>query len=114
MRISDWSSDVCFSDLPFPAGCSPTWEGWTDDVIAVMDAAGSRRAVIHGERDGGITALLFAATHPERVQALSLGNTTARYQTGRASVRERDCQYMSNLVVSVSLKKKSTDMIRTQ
>src|SRR3546814_2484328 len=24
MRISDWSSDVCSSDLPFPGGKSPT------------------------------------------------------------------------------------------
>ncbi len=64
---------------PLPAGTLPTWEDWSDDVLAVMDAAGSRRAVVHGERDGGVMALLFAATHPDRTQALSLGNATARY-----------------------------------
>lgn len=57
----------------------PTWEDWTDDLLAVMDAAGSQRAAVHGARDGGIMAMLFAAHHPDRVSALSLGNCTARY-----------------------------------
>jgi len=64
---------------PFPDGTLPTWEDWADDVLAVMDAAGSHKAVINGERDGGIMALLFAAMHPDRTLALSLGNATARY-----------------------------------
>jgi class 3 adenylate cyclase/pimeloyl-ACP methyl ester carboxylesterase len=64
---------------PMPQDALPTWEEWTDDLLTVMDAAGSNKAVVHGERDGGIMAMLFAAAHPERVRALSLGNTTARY-----------------------------------
>ena len=37
------------------------------DVLAVMDAVGSRRAVLFGYSEGGPMALLMAATHPERV-----------------------------------------------
>jgi len=50
----------------------------TDDIRAVMDAAGSRRAVVYGISEAGPMALLFAATHPERVQALVLYGTWAR------------------------------------
>jgi len=64
---------------PLPADALPTWEDWSDDIISVMDAVGSARAVVHGERDGGCMALLFAAMHPDRVEALSLANATARF-----------------------------------
>lgn len=64
---------------PLPLDALPTWEEWADDMLTVMDAAGSRQAIVHGDRDGGIMAMLFAALHPERTVALSLGNTSARY-----------------------------------
>ena len=38
-----------------------------DDVLAVMDAVGSERAVLFGPSEGGPMAALFAATYPERV-----------------------------------------------
>ena len=37
-----------------------------DDVRAVMDAVGSRRAVLCGVSEGGPMCSLFAATYPER------------------------------------------------
>jgi class 3 adenylate cyclase len=43
-----------------------------DDVRAVMDAAGSERAVVFGSSEGGALAILFAVTYPERVSALVL------------------------------------------
>src|SRR5262249_19723983 len=43
-----------------------------DDVRAVMDAAGSTRAVIIGYSEGGSMAALFAATDPERTVGLIL------------------------------------------
>jgi class 3 adenylate cyclase len=64
-----------------PRGGLATWEEWTDDVQAVMDAAESERAVIYAEVDAGPVALLYAATHPERVRALVLTNTWARLMT---------------------------------
>jgi len=39
-----------------------TLEERTDDIRAVMDAAGSERAVILGRSEGGSMACLFAAT----------------------------------------------------
>jgi pimeloyl-ACP methyl ester carboxylesterase len=42
-----------------------------DDIRAVMDAAGSESAAICGFSEGGPMALLFAATYPERAQALA-------------------------------------------
>ena len=50
----------------------------SDDIRAVMDAAGSQRAVIYGISEAGPMALLFAATYPERAQALVLYGTWAR------------------------------------
>jgi pimeloyl-ACP methyl ester carboxylesterase len=43
-----------------------------DDVRAVMDAVGSRRAAIMGVSEGGLMTALFAATYPERTAAAIL------------------------------------------
>jgi pimeloyl-ACP methyl ester carboxylesterase len=50
----------------------PTMDERLADLAAVMDAAGSRRAVIFGPSDGAATAAVFAATYPERCAALAL------------------------------------------
>jgi class 3 adenylate cyclase/alpha-beta hydrolase superfamily lysophospholipase len=57
----------------------PTLEERMDDVRAVMDAAGSRRAALAGVSEGGPMCLLFAATYPERTAALVLSHTAARF-----------------------------------
>lgn len=62
-----------------PRSAIPTWEEWTEDVLAVLDAAKSERAAIFATLDAGPIAILFAAAHPERVSALILLTTTARY-----------------------------------
>ena len=62
-----------------PDTAMPTWEEWADDVRAVIDAAGSDKAVVFAEGDTGPTGLLFTAMQPDRVAALILANTTARY-----------------------------------
>jgi pimeloyl-ACP methyl ester carboxylesterase len=49
-----------------------TLEERMDDVRAVMDAAGSERAVLLGVSEGGPMSILFAATYPERTRALIL------------------------------------------
>ena len=66
-------------------GCSyrvrdlPTLETRVEDLKAVLDAAGSERAVLFGVDAGGSTSILFAATYPERTAALILFGTSARY-----------------------------------
>jgi class 3 adenylate cyclase len=64
---------------PIPLEALPPAEEWSRDLIAVMDAAGSRRAAIVAERDAGTMALQFAGQYPERVSALILANATARH-----------------------------------
>jgi class 3 adenylate cyclase len=49
------------------------------DVQAVMNAAGSERAVILGLSEGGPMAMLYAATYPERTIALIAYGETPRY-----------------------------------
>src|SRR3546814_1917506 len=97
MRISDWSSDVCSSDLK--------WFGRAKRIIAVSDAV-SRflvacgyphnkiRTVHHGVPDyTTLPRLSRAAMDPE----LALDNqpdTAPVLEIGRASCRERVCQYV--------------------
>ncbi|HJP65953.1 MAG TPA: adenylate/guanylate cyclase domain-containing protein [Actinomycetota bacterium] len=63
---------------PVPLTQLPSLENWLDDARAVMEAAGSERAALIGDTEGGPMAMLFAATYPERVSALVLVNTYAR------------------------------------
>jgi class 3 adenylate cyclase len=56
----------------------PTLEQRMDDVRAVMDAAGSQQAVLFGVSEGAPLSILFAATYPERTQALVLHGGMAR------------------------------------
>jgi class 3 adenylate cyclase len=56
----------------------PTLEERAADVVAVMDAAGSDRAAILGESDGGLSAMYFAATYPERAASLIVWGSLAR------------------------------------
>src|SRR3546814_15448408 len=83
MRISDWSSDVCSSDLlsHMPAEINAS------EVASVVGMA---------------LFLSFAATLYPAWRAASLDP-----EIGRASCRERVCQYVSISVVAVSLKTKN-------
>jgi class 3 adenylate cyclase len=66
------------SGLSDPVPDAPTLEQRMDDVRAVMDAAGSQRAALFGISEGASMSLLFAATYPERAQALVLSGGMAR------------------------------------
>ncbi|MBV9166684.1 MAG: adenylate/guanylate cyclase domain-containing protein [Solirubrobacterales bacterium] len=57
----------------------PDYETRMDDIRAVMDAVGSRRAALRGVSEGGPLTLLFAATHPERAAATVLYATTSTF-----------------------------------
>ena len=48
----------------------PSLEERMDDVLAVLDAAGSERGAVLGHSEGGNLAVLYAASYPERVAAL--------------------------------------------
>jgi class 3 adenylate cyclase/alpha-beta hydrolase superfamily lysophospholipase len=63
---------------PVPTSTMPNLEERMDDVRAVLDAAGSERAAVFAQGYGCPIAMLFAATHPERVPALVLYAPTVK------------------------------------
>src|SRR3546814_20216582 len=96
MRISDWSSDVCSSDLTV-ADRGPV--GLTGDRL------------VGGEQgEDRLEALLHHPALLHRIDAhdVSVGGPGAGAQIGRASCRGRGCQYVYISVVAVYLKKKKT------
>ncbi len=56
----------------------PTLEQRMDDVRAVLDAVGSRSAVLLGVSEGGPLCSLYATTYPERTLALVMIGTYAK------------------------------------
>src|SRR3546814_13333760 len=99
MRISDWSSDVCSSDLCGRASRPPRSVGVSNT------AAGCATAVRSSCRRLRRAQLALQITR-RRVDSEASGDRGATEQIGRASCRERVCQYVSISVVAVSLKKK--------
>ena len=85
-RFASFSRLICLdrrglgvSDA-LPSHQAPVLDDFLDDVRAVMSAVESERAVLVGCSGGGPLSILFAATHPERVQSLVLVNSYARFQ----------------------------------
>ena len=70
---------------PVPVSELPSLDTRLDDVRAVMEAAGSSRAVLMGVSEGGPLCSLFAATYPEKTDALVMIGSYAR--------RIRDADY---------------------
>jgi len=56
----------------------PSHEQRMDDLRVVLDACGSKNAVLIGASEGGALAILYAATYPERVRGLVLCGAFAR------------------------------------
>ncbi|MGH9026994.1 MAG: adenylate/guanylate cyclase domain-containing protein [Acidimicrobiia bacterium] len=78
-RLGRFSRVILFdkpgTGLSDPIPAAPTVDQRTADIVAVMDAAGSERAVVVGYSEGGIPALMLAAGQPQRVDALVLLDT---------------------------------------
>src|SRR3546814_20211341 len=125
MRISDWSSDVCSSDLPARKLVRLGQLVQNRRIFKSGDVLGNRLALGHhpqqaphdlaGAGLGQILAKAYVFGFSDGADFLGypvaqlLGNGIgfiALGQIGRASCRERVCQYVSISVVAVSLKKK--------
>ncbi len=84
-RISSFSRFITYDQRgaglsdPMPLQALPTLDQRLDDLRAVLDAAGSERAVIVGQGHGGPSCMVFAATYPDRVSSLILYDTYARW-----------------------------------
>src|SRR3546814_5331382 len=83
MRISDWSSDVCSSDLTKLQRSSPDGRAASIAVIGGQDGC-ARSKLIDGTGTG------YLASDRQRAGAVEL----ERAKIGRASCRERVCQYV--------------------
>jgi pimeloyl-ACP methyl ester carboxylesterase/DNA-binding CsgD family transcriptional regulator len=59
----------------------PSLETHMNDVLAVMDAAGSGRAALLGASEGAAISILLAAAQPERTRALVLYGGYAHFHT---------------------------------
>jgi class 3 adenylate cyclase/alpha-beta hydrolase superfamily lysophospholipase len=81
-RLAAFSRLIMFdrrgTGLSDPVPYAPPLEEQMDDVVAVMEAAGSEQAAVFALLEGGAMAALFAATHPERTTALVLYEAMAR------------------------------------
>lgn len=81
-RIASFARLIMFdkrgTGLSDPSVGVPTVEERSDDVRAVMDAAGSSSAFLCGLSEGGPMSVLFAATYPERVRGLILIDSAVR------------------------------------
>src|SRR3546814_12212077 len=124
MRISDWSSDVCSSDLSInkainsPIGelAEALWRLMPDTATEqgpMPDGLGERfEALFEANGDGGGHAACVVARHfpwidhwfPEWTHRVIRPMLDVNHQIGRASCRERVCQYVEISVVAVSLK----------
>src|SRR3546814_12553552 len=98
MRISDWSSDVCSSDLPYRfEGGNGGW--WKAPVEIVDEHDQSDTEFFQGFLKGVSQCLDFLG-----------GRLVGFREIGRASCRERVCQYVYISLVAGSLKTKNTDI----
>jgi class 3 adenylate cyclase len=81
-RFAEFSRLIMFdrrgTGLSDPLGDDHTLEQDVLDALAVLDAAGSERAVVYSKWLGGPTGILLAADHPDRISALVLYASAAR------------------------------------
>src|SRR5436190_11356664 len=81
-RVASFSRLILFDrrgqGLSDRLGAPPTLEQGMDDIHAVMDAAGSERAILLAVSEGGPMAILFGASFPQRVSGLILWGSFAR------------------------------------
>src|SRR3546814_6768767 len=99
MRISDWSSDVCSSDLvgvnKYRLKDEDLLETLEVDNSKVREAQVARINRVKASRDeaacrAALKALRDAAAAPQSVET----NLLAHAEIGRASWRERVCRYV--------------------
>src|SRR3546814_19935287 len=97
MRISDWSSDVCSSDL--------TVAQTEEQPLALFHLGKQPGGQHHAVAIGGAAVLERDAMHHRIAVEPVIAPALRPIEIGRASCRERVCQYVSISVVAVSFKK---------
>src|SRR3546814_16360871 len=117
MRISDWSSDVCSSDLfdwlsrdaaEVDKYIADPLCGFPITVQAWIDFLDGLEAMARPENQARIPKAMPVLVIAGSLDPVSGGTRGLRQllEIGRASCRERVCKYVLISVVAVSLKKK--------
>jgi class 3 adenylate cyclase/pimeloyl-ACP methyl ester carboxylesterase len=73
----------------------------TEDILVVLDEVDSTSAALVGADTGGIAAIVFAATHPERVDALVLQDTCSRVTSAQDYPWGLDVDALSAIIEAV-------------
>src|SRR3546814_11145166 len=105
MRISDWSSDVCSSDL-LAVGMDPEISGLENILIRGLFLGMTRK-----QMDARVDDI---AAFTELGDYLAMPLRTYSTEIGRASCRERGWQYVTIPGASSSVKKKKTKITSTK
>src|SRR3546814_20682521 len=107
MRISDWSSDVCSSDLPKGAFDFEEFSSYFP-ITVICTLIGAPADTIPSLRSSLEAVGLSASMQREHVPALQAGfieiDGFVPKKIGRTSCRERVCQYVKIWGVAVSVK----------
>jgi len=82
---------------PVPGSAAPTMDEQVDDIRAILDETGCQRAVLMGNMAGCGPALVFAATHPGRVESLILLSGYARLRAGAGYPQGLDQAYIDQV-----------------
>src|SRR3546814_2935616 len=82
MRISDWSSDVCSSDLS------------AQQLVEVASRRQHEQVAADLAKELAADGRLRLAPHSSQLPASSIQLDDGTAQIGRASCRERGCQYV--------------------
>lgn len=77
-------------------------ESYVEETLAVMDAVGTERAAVMAGYDAGPMAMKLAVMHPDRVAALILSNTTARFREAQDYPIGFDAERADQMVAMVS------------
>jgi pimeloyl-ACP methyl ester carboxylesterase len=81
-RLASFSRVIVFdkpgTGLSDPTDGPATLEERMEDLTAVLDAAGVERAALFGISEGALMCALFAASHPDRTQALVMYGSYAK------------------------------------
>jgi class 3 adenylate cyclase len=81
-RLNRFARLICFdkpgTGLSDPVEGAPTLEERMEDMTAVLDAVGVKRAALFGASEGAPMSALFAATHVDRVTALVMYGSYAK------------------------------------
>jgi class 3 adenylate cyclase len=65
---------------PVPLDRLPDIETQVEDALAVLDAAGAADPAVIGLNDGGLVAIVLAASHPDRCRSLVLFTPTGKHE----------------------------------